>query len=107
MSADPGNALISRVNRTHAAAIGVLASLIAGGFMAAASTAGAARSEQTATVSVNRINNSDRLPIASKFIPNVSSPLVSTLPWPPIGCDAAFSRAAEPARAHIFGRCVS
>jgi hypothetical protein len=113
MGTDLADALISRVNRTQflitpksTAAIAVLGCLIAGGFTAAASTAGAARSEQIATVSVNRTNKSDRLP-ALKFTPNVSSPLVSALLRPPIGCDPAFSRAAEPARAHIFGRCVS
>ena len=26
---------------------------------------------------------------------------------PPVGCDPAFSRVADPARAHIFGRCIS
>jgi hypothetical protein len=26
---------------------------------------------------------------------------------PPVGCDPAFSRAADPARAHVFGRCLS
>ncbi len=58
-------------------------------------------------IAVNRINKGDRLPLALKLTPDISLPLVSTLPRPPVGCDPAFSRAADPARAHIFGRCMS
>jgi hypothetical protein len=32
---------------------------------------------------------------------------VTTLSRPPIGCESAFSRAADPKRSHIFGRCIS
>jgi hypothetical protein len=105
---------ISNTSRTlflrtpkNAAAIVVLGCLIAGGFTAASSNAGVAKSERSETVSVNRTNKGDRLPLALKLTPNTSSSLVLTLPRPPIGCDPAFSRNADPARAHIFGRCIS
>ena len=91
----------------NAVAIAVVSCLIAGGFTAAVSTAGAARSAQPGTVSVNRTNKGDRLPggVTLKHTPALSSPAVSAAP--PIGCDPAFSRAAEPGRAHIFGRCIT
>jgi hypothetical protein len=92
---------------TNAVAIAALGCLIAGGFTAAASTGGAAKSQEPGTVSVNRINKGDRLQLTLKRTSTVSSPLVSTLPRPPVGCDPAFSRTVEPARAHIFGRCIS
>ena len=63
--------------------------------------------DRTPAVSVNRYRKGDRLPVASKPAPTVSSPMVTTLSRPPIGCDPAFSRAADPKRAHIFGRCIS
>jgi hypothetical protein len=105
---------ISNTNRTlclrtpkNAIAIALFGCLIGGGFTVASSTAGVARSERPETVSVNRTNKGDRLPLALKLTPNMSSPLVLTLPRPPIGCDPAFSRNVDPARAHIFGRCIS
>ncbi len=91
----------------NAAAIAVLGCLIAGEFAAASSNAGVAKSERSEIVSVNRTNKGDRLALALKLTRNTSSSLVLTLPRPPIGCDAAFSRTADPARAHIFGRCIS
>jgi len=62
---------------------------------------------KSGTVSVVRTNKGDRLPLAFKRTSTTSSPAVSTLPRPPIGCEPAFSRNADPARAHIFGRCIS
>ena len=85
-----------------AAAVG----LIAGAFPAAVSTPGAASTAQHA-VSVNRTNKGDRLPLTLKRTSNVSSPAVAVKSRPPVGCDPAFSRVADPARAHIFGRCIS
>ena len=94
-----------------AVAIALLGCLIAGAFTVATSTADAAKGEragaQRADVqSVNRISKGDRLPTSSKST-FATTPLVTTLRRPPVGCDPAFSRAADPARAHIFGRCVS
>ena len=84
-----------------AAAIAV--GLIAGAFPAVVSTPGAARTAQH-TISVNRTAKGDRLPL--KRTSAVSLP-VAVKAHPPVGCDPAFSRVADPARAHIFGRCIS
>jgi hypothetical protein len=83
-----------------AAAIAV--GLIAGAFPAVVSTPGAARTAQH-TISVNRTAKGDRLPLkrTSAELP------VAVKAHPPVGCDPAFSRVADPARAHIFGRCIS
>ena len=79
-----------------------------GGFPVAVTGAGAALSAQPSdAISVNHANKGDRLPLAFKRTPSASSPTVSTYSRQPIGCKSAFSRAAEPARAHIFGRCIS
>jgi hypothetical protein len=48
-----------------------------------------------------------RLPLAPKHASKASSPVVTTLSRPPIGCESAFSLAADPKRSHIFGRCIS
>jgi hypothetical protein len=90
-----------------AVAIPLLACLIAGAFTAATSTADAARSERAETQSVNRTTKGDRLPLQAKVSAAASSSLVTSMRRPPIGCDPAFSRAADPARAHVFGRCLS
>ena len=87
-------------------ALALFACLTAGAFAAATSTAGAARSERAYTLSVNRTSKGDRLAPAPKTS-TISSPFITTIRRPPIGCDPAFSRAADPARAHIFGRCIS
>jgi hypothetical protein len=93
---------------TKAAAVATVGCLLSGSFVAAAvSYSGAATSEQTGNVSVNRTNKGDRLPggaILKHTFP-LSLPAASTAP--PIGCDPAFSRATEPGRAHIFGRCIT
>jgi len=76
---------------------------IAGAFTAVVSTPGAAGTAQQ-TVSV-RMNKGDRLPL--KRTSTVSLPAVAAKAQPPVGCDPAFSRVADPARTHIFGRCIS
>jgi hypothetical protein len=90
-----------------AIAIPLLACLIAGAFTAATSTADAARSERADTQSVNRSTKGDRLALPTKFSAATPSSLVTNMRRPPVGCDPAFSRAADPARAHVFGRCLS
>jgi hypothetical protein len=69
--------------------------------------AGAALSTQTDIVSVDHTHKGDRLPVVSKRPSKASSSVVTTLSRPPIGCESAFSRAADPKRSHIFGRCIS
>ena len=80
------------------------AGLIGCALPAAVSTPGAASTAQHA-VSVNRINKGDRLSreVTLKRTPAVSSPGVSVAGRLLIGCDPAFSRAADPERAHILG----
>jgi hypothetical protein len=44
----------------------------------------------------------DRLPLVPKHASKASSPVVTTLSRPPIGCESAFSLAADPKRSHVF-----
>ena len=61
------------------------------GCLAAVTGAGAALNSQSDGVSVDRTHKGDRLPLAVKDTPTVSSPVVTTLSRPPIGCEPAFS----------------
>ena len=97
-----------RVRRRAArnvAVVGVVSCLAVTGFAAAVHGAGAASSIQSDIVSVDHTHKGDRLPLAPKNISTELSPVV--LSRPPIGCEPAFSRVADPKRSHIFGRCVS
>ena len=87
------------------AAIGVVSSVAVTGFAIAATGAGVALSAQPDIVSVNRIHKGDRLSLVPKS--TATPPVVTTLSHPPVGCKSAFSRVADPARAHFFGRCIS
>ena len=98
---------LSRRAAKNIALIGVVGCLTVTGFAAAVAGAGAALNSQSDGVSVDRTHKGDRLPQALKHTSTVSSPVVTTLSRPPIGCEPAFSRAADPKRAHIFGRCIS
>jgi hypothetical protein len=89
------------------ALIGVVGCLAVTGFAAVVTGAGDALNSRSDGVSVDRTHKSDRLPLALKDTSIVSSPVVTILSRPPIGCEPAFSRAADPKRAHIFGRCIS
>jgi hypothetical protein len=83
--------------------------LIAGG-VSAMTQPSATTNGQTVTFSINRALKGDRLPQAKirKDASNRSSPAMLTAPRePPIGCDPAFSAVADPARAHIFRRCMT
>ena len=91
----------------NVAVVGVVSGLAATGFAAAVHGAGAASRIQSDIVSVDHTHKSDRLPLAPKNTSTVSSPVVTTLSRPPIGCEPAFSCVADPKRSHIFGRCVS
>ena len=77
--------------------------LVAGAFPAVLSAPGAASAAQHA-ISVNRANKGDRLQL--KRTSAVSLP-VAVKARLPVGCEPAFSRVADPARAHIFLRCIS
>jgi len=109
---DTNNTAIAalRLSRRAAKRIGIISvvgCLAVTGLAAAVHGAGAAAGAQSSIVSVDHTRKGDRLPVASKPAPTVSSPMVTTLSRPPIGCDPVFSRAADPKRAHIFGRCIS
>ena len=87
--------------------IGVISCLAATGLAASMIGAGAALSGQPRTVSVDRSHKGDRLALTPKHTSTVSSRAATTSSQPPMGCESAFSRAADPQRAHIFGRCIS
>jgi hypothetical protein len=87
--------------------VGVVSCLAVTGFAAAVHGAGAASSIQSDILSVDHTHKGDRLPLAPKDISTVSSSVVTTFLRPPIGCEPAFSRVADPKRSHIFGRCIS
>lgn len=91
----------------NVAVIGVVSCLAIVGFAAAVTGAGPALSTQINIVSVDHTNKGDRLPLVPKHASKASSPVVTTLSRPPIGCEPAFSRAADPKRSHVFGRCIS
>jgi hypothetical protein len=93
---------VSRWAARRIAAIGVVGCLTAAGLAGA----GAGSGTQLEIVSVNRTNKGDRLPLVSERT-SKASPVVTTLSRPPVGCEPAFSRAADPKRSHIFGRCIS
>jgi hypothetical protein len=110
MDTNSTGAIALRVSRRAAkniAAIGVVSCLAVTGLAAAIHGAGAAISTQSDVVSVDHTHKGDRLPLASKHTSPVSSPVVTTFSRPPIGCEPAFSRVADPMRSHIFGRCIS
>jgi hypothetical protein len=97
---------VSRRAARNIAAIGVVGCLTVTGLAAAVHGAGAASGIQLEIVSVNRTNKGDRLPLVSGRT-SKALPVVTTLSRPPVGCEPAFSRAADPKRSHIFGRCIS
>jgi hypothetical protein len=84
-------------------AVAIAVGLVAGACPAAVSTPGVARIAQD-TVSVDRTSKGDRLPLKRTSAVSLA---VAVKAHPPVGCDPAFSRVADPARAHIFGRCIS
>jgi hypothetical protein len=97
----------SRRATRNVAVIGVVSCLAAVGFAAAVTSADPALSTQINIVLVDHTHKGDRLPLPPKHASKASSPVVTTLSRPPIGCESAFSLAADPKRSHIFGRCIS
>ena len=98
---------VSRRAARNVVIIGVVSCLAVLGFAAAVTGADPALSTQINIVSVDHTHKGDRLPLVPKHASKASSPVVTTLSRPPIGCELAFSRAADPKRSHIFGRCIS
>lgn len=93
---------------TNTVAIAALAWFVAGG-VGAVMALGATKSGTSLAVSVDRTGKGDRLPSVAASKPRVNAPssVVSKRSSPPLGCDSAFSRVAEPRQAHIFGRCAA
>jgi hypothetical protein len=100
-------ARIHRRTGKSAVIAGLVCWLAAAGFALAMTGAGTALSAQPDTISVDRTHKGDRSSLSPKLTSNVSSPVVTTLARPPVGCESAFSRTVDPERAHIFGRCIS
>jgi hypothetical protein len=98
---------VSRQAARNVAVIGVVSCLAVVGFAAAVTGAGPALSTQINIISVDHTRKGDRLPLVPKQASKASSPVVTTLSRPPIGCESAFSLAADRKRSHIFGRCIS
>jgi hypothetical protein len=93
--------------RTALVAVSLVGCLAFAGFTAALTGAGAASSAQADSISVDRTHKGDRLSLLPKPTSKTLSHAVTTLARPPVGCESAFSRTADPDRAHIFGRCIS
>jgi hypothetical protein len=105
MDTNSTDVILLRVSRRAVkkiAIIGVVGCLAAAGLAAAVSGAGASLG-----TSVERSHKGDRLQLAPKHTSTVPLPVVTTLSRPPIGCEPAFSRVADPKRSHVFGRCIS
>ncbi len=95
--------------KTIVAAVGLICVITVGLFVPPAAGTGGQRA---ASVSVDRTNKRDRLPDASRLRTHVNKLFPTTTPRaaprrPPLGCDAAFSSAAEPTQARIYRRCVA
>jgi hypothetical protein len=101
-----GGDLFTRTGKSIAV-IGVVGCITVAGLAVALTGAGAAFSPQADVVSVDRTHKGDRLPLLPKPTSKASSTAITTLAKPPVGCESAFSRTADPGRAHIFGRCIS
>lgn len=68
-----------------------------------------AKDERAPTIVVDRTMKGDRLP-SNTLLTNGPAPssLTKSLPRKvPLGCDRAFSPTADPAYAHVFGRCTA
>lgn len=95
--------------KTIVAAVGLICVITVSLFVPPAAGTGGQR---TASAFVDRTNKGDRLPDASRLRTHVNKLFPTTTPRvaprrPPLGCDAAFSSAAEPTQSHIYKRCVA
>lgn len=92
------------------AAACVLSGLVAGAFTALTSESMAGIGP-TSSVSVNRVDKGDRLPLArdaSQPRSNATStPAVRLEGRVPVGCDRAFSPVADPSRANFVRNCLT
>jgi hypothetical protein len=87
--------------------IAALGWFIAGG-IGAVMALDANQSDRPVSISVDRTNKGDRLSTVSTAKARVNAPATTvSRTAPPLGCDPAFSKVAEPQKAHIFGRCAA
>jgi hypothetical protein len=86
----------------------ILSCFIAGG-VSAMTDSTTVKAGGTAAISITRTEKGDRLPPASGLQqrPNYSEGIPASTAHVPLGCDAAFSPIADPARSRIFKRCVA
>jgi hypothetical protein len=84
----------------------IFSSFIAGG-VSAMTDFPVIKSDKAASFLVNRIDKGDRLLRASMPQRRGEIPISASPRKVPLGCDAAFSAIAEPARSNIFERCVA
>jgi hypothetical protein len=93
---------------TKIVTIAALGWFVAGG-VGAVMALGVTKSETSLALTVDRSGKGDRLPSVATSKPRANGPssVASARASPPVGCDSAFSRIAEPRQAHIFGRCAA
>jgi hypothetical protein len=92
-------------------ALAVLGCLI-GGVCGGVTAPGAAASDQTHLVSVNRASKGDQLPVIPTSTTELKSSSLTAmspapLKRPPLGCDPAFSSIADPIHAQVYKRCAA
>ena len=90
-------------------AAALFVSCLAAGAFCAVIGPSVAKDERAVVVLVDRTLKGDRLPQNTLVTNGPASSLPTTsLPRKvPLGCDRAFSPTADPAHAHIFGRCTA
>jgi hypothetical protein len=96
----------------EAGAVMLLSFAVAGAVVAFTDRSAALSPAAERTVTVNRTNQGDRLPLAVPPPPRQSSIGVAPIranasKHIPLGCEPAFSPYADPAGAHVFLRCLS
>lgn len=87
----------------------LLVSCLTAGAFCAVNGPSVAKDKTAPAFFVDRTLKGDRLPPNARLMHGAapSSPIVSSPRKVPLGCDRAFSPAADPARAHVFGRCTA
>jgi hypothetical protein len=105
MDTNNASVRVSRGAAARVAAITVVGFLAVAGFATGVPGAGAVLSTTADIVSVDRAHKSNRL--SPRHTSTLLPAAVTTLSRPPIGCESAFSRVADPKRSHVFGRCIS
>ena len=92
-----------------ATAAALFVSCVTAGAFCAANGPSIAKDERAVVVLVDRTLKGDRLQqnVQRTNGPAASSPTRSLPGKVPLGCDRAFSPTADPAYAHVFGRCAA